>query len=97
MRRRAHPRLLLMLPLSFHCTLVCMRTLPLTTKQTRPPTNAHPRTLQDPEFANDPAMWKVEEITLSYTFFESKDADGLVPGQMMPRPPDAPPSLRSGD
>jgi len=48
----------------------------------------------DPEFAKDPAMWKVDEITLSYTFFESKDADGLVPGQMMPRPSDAPPSIR---
>ena len=52
----------------------------------------------DPEFANDPAMWKVDEITLSYTFFESKDAEeGVVPGMMMPRPADAPPSLRSGD
>jgi cytochrome c oxidase assembly protein subunit 11 len=48
----------------------------------------------DPEFANDPAMLKVDEITLSYCFFESKDADGLTPGMMMPRPADAPPSIR---
>merc|ERR1712153_133348 len=43
----------------------------------------------DPEFAEDPAMWNVDEITLSYTFFESKDADGLVPGQMTPPTPPA--------
>lgn len=27
----------------------------------------------DPEFANDPKMELVDTITLSYTFFESKD------------------------
>lgn len=27
----------------------------------------------DPEFADDPKMEFVEEITLSYTFFEAKD------------------------
>lgn len=31
----------------------------------------------DPEFCDDPAMRKVEEITLSYTFFEAKDTAGL--------------------
>lgn len=29
----------------------------------------------DPEFAEDPNMAKVREITLSYTFFESKSFD----------------------
>ena len=28
----------------------------------------------DPEFAQDPNMYDVDEITLSYTFFKSKDA-----------------------
>eukprot|EP00041_Stephanoeca_diplocostata_P008040 m.115575 g.115575 ORF g.115575 m.115575 type:complete len:282 (+) comp17146_c0_seq2:195-1040(+) len=30
----------------------------------------------DPEFANDPNMAKVTEITLSYTFFKARDVDG---------------------
>lgn len=34
----------------------------------------------DPAFAEDPRMYKVDEITLSYTFFESKDTDGILPG-----------------
>ena len=29
----------------------------------------------DPEFTEDPAMAKVETITLSYTFFEAKDSN----------------------
>jgi len=28
----------------------------------------------DPEFANDPATFKINEITLSYTFFDAKHA-----------------------
>jgi len=31
----------------------------------------------DPEFDEDPAMAKVEVITLSYTFFESKEGEEL--------------------
>ncbi len=31
----------------------------------------------DPEFNEDPAMAKVDTITLSYTFFESKEGDAL--------------------
>ena len=31
----------------------------------------------DPEFTEDPAMAKVETITLSYTFFEAKEAEKL--------------------
>lgn len=35
----------------------------------------------DPEFANDPKMEFVDTITLSYTFFESKDGLNLpLPG-----------------
>ena len=34
----------------------------------------------DPEFADDPAMDNVEDITLSYTFFEAK------PGMEIPLP-----------
>ncbi|XP_066301085.1 cytochrome c oxidase assembly protein ctaG-like isoform X1 [Branchiostoma lanceolatum] len=35
----------------------------------------------DPEFAEDPAMYKVDAITLSYTFFEAKDGLRLpLPG-----------------
>ncbi|XP_078580524.1 cytochrome c oxidase assembly protein ctaG-like isoform X1 [Branchiostoma floridae x Branchiostoma japonicum] len=35
----------------------------------------------DPEFADDPAMYKVDSITLSYTFFEAKDGLRLpLPG-----------------
>ena len=30
----------------------------------------------DSEFANDPKMEKVDTITLSYTFFVSKDEEG---------------------
>ena len=29
----------------------------------------------DPEFDDDPAVYQVNEITLSYTFFESTQAD----------------------
>lgn len=32
----------------------------------------------DPEFAEDPKMEFVDEITLSYTFFEAKDAQKLL-------------------
>jgi len=38
----------------------------------------------DPEFNDDPAMAKVDTITLSYTFFESRDGDFInfpVPSQ----------------
>lgn len=31
----------------------------------------------DPEFTEDPAMAKVDTITLSYTFFEAKEAERL--------------------
>ena len=31
----------------------------------------------DPEFTEDPAMAKVDTITLSYTFFEAKEAEKL--------------------
>ena len=31
----------------------------------------------DPDFDEDPAMAKVEVITLSYTFFESKEGEDL--------------------
>jgi cytochrome c oxidase assembly protein subunit 11 len=32
----------------------------------------------DPEFADDPLMTKVDEITLSYTFFEAKDGESAL-------------------
>lgn len=32
----------------------------------------------DPEFAEDPKMELVDEITLSYTFFEAKDGQQLL-------------------
>lgn len=35
----------------------------------------------DPEFVNDPKMEFVDQITLSYTFFESKE------GMELPVPP----------
>ena len=38
----------------------------------------------DPEFDEDPAMAKVNTITLSYTFFESKE------GEELPQPLTAP-------
>ena len=39
----------------------------------------------DPEFAEDPKMENVEEITLSYTFFEAKEGMSLpLPGYMQP-------------
>ena len=39
----------------------------------------------DPEFVNDPKMELVDEITLSYTFFESKDGFHLpLPGYAKP-------------
>ena len=31
----------------------------------------------DPEFAEDPALYKVNTITLSYTFFQAKEAQDL--------------------
>lgn len=31
----------------------------------------------DPEFNEDPAMAKVDEITLSYTFFEAREGEDL--------------------
>lgn len=31
----------------------------------------------DPEFNDDPAVAKVETITLSYTFFEAKEGENL--------------------
>ena len=31
----------------------------------------------DPEFTEDPAMARVDTITLSYTFFEAKEAEEL--------------------
>ena len=31
----------------------------------------------DPDFTEDPAMVKVDTITLSYTFFEAKEAEKL--------------------
>ncbi len=31
----------------------------------------------DPEFSEDPAMAKVDEITLSYTFFEAREGEDL--------------------
>ena len=31
----------------------------------------------DPEFDEDPAMAKVDTITLSYTFFEAKEGEDL--------------------
>lgn len=33
----------------------------------------------DPEFDDDPAVYKVNEITLSYTFFESTLEEELTP------------------
>ena len=37
----------------------------------------------DPEFADDPKMENVEDITLSYTFFEVKDGVNIpLPGFM---------------
>ena len=39
----------------------------------------------DPEFVKDPKMEFVDEITLSYTFFESKDGLNLpLPGYAKP-------------
>lgn len=32
----------------------------------------------DPEFVDDPKMEFVDEITLSYTFFEAKDGQKLI-------------------
>ena len=32
----------------------------------------------DPEFNEDPAMAKVDTITLSYTFFEAKEGEHLT-------------------
>lgn len=32
----------------------------------------------DPEFAEDPNMANVDEITLSYTFFEAKDGETFI-------------------
>ena len=40
----------------------------------------------DPDFNDDPAMAKVDTITLSYTFFESRDGDFInlpVPSRQM--------------
>lgn len=31
----------------------------------------------DPEFLDDPALYKVDTITLSYTFFQAKEAHDL--------------------
>ena len=31
----------------------------------------------DPDFSEDPAMAKVDEITLSYTFFEAREGEDL--------------------
>jgi cytochrome c oxidase assembly protein subunit 11 len=31
----------------------------------------------DPEFLDDPALYKVDTITLSYTFFQAKEAQDL--------------------
>jgi cytochrome c oxidase assembly protein subunit 11 len=31
----------------------------------------------DPEFLDDPALYKVDTITLSYTFFQANDAQDL--------------------
>jgi hypothetical protein len=42
----------------------------------------------DPEFAEDPAMAKIDEITLSYTFFQAKDAS--LRGLSIPANPHAP-------
>lgn len=37
----------------------------------------------DPEFDDDPAVFQVNEITLSYTFFESTQVDEhLIPNQL---------------
>lgn len=44
----------------------------------------------DPEFAEDPNMAKVKEITLSYTFFESKNFDYQKWSASMPVPSSAP-------
>ena len=33
----------------------------------------------DPEFDEDPALIRVNTLTLSYTFFESKDGDFEIP------------------
>lgn len=39
----------------------------------------------DPDFVNDPKMELVDEITLSYTFFESKDGMSFpLPGYAKP-------------
>lgn len=39
----------------------------------------------DPDFHEDPFMDKVDEILLSYTFFEAKDGDQLpYPGYAIP-------------
>ncbi len=39
----------------------------------------------DPEFAEDPAMAKIDEITLSYTFFQAKEAS--IRGLSLPANP----------
>jgi cytochrome c oxidase assembly protein Cox11 len=44
----------------------------------------------DPEFAEDPNMVKVKEITLSYTFFESKNFDYQKWSASMPVPSASP-------
>jgi cytochrome c oxidase assembly protein Cox11 len=44
----------------------------------------------DPEFAEDPNMAKVREITLSYTFFESKNFDYQKWSASLPVPSPAP-------
>ena len=41
----------------------------------------------DPEFAEDPAMAKVDEITLSYTFFQAKE--DAIAGLRLPENPPA--------
>ena len=40
----------------------------------------------DPEFNEDPAMARVDSITLSYTFFQAKEGETLnlpLPGQTL--------------
>lgn len=40
----------------------------------------------DPEFAEDPGMSNIREITLSYTFFESRNFDYNKWSASMPSP-----------
>ena len=41
----------------------------------------------DPEFAEDPKLDGIEQITLSYTFFEAKEGLSLpLPGYVQPTP-----------